>query len=73
MLVDLLIFQIFQKGDIVMPRKQTIKSKRKENSSHKAINMKNIQEKAYFIWAEKGYPENTTLDNWLEAEKQLRS
>lgn len=56
-----------------MARKQTIKSKKKENSGPKAISIKDIQEKAYYIWAEKGFPENTTLDNWLEAEKQLRS
>ncbi len=31
----------------------------------------NIKEKAYFIWESKGYPENSAIDNWVEAESQL--
>lgn len=56
-----------------MPKKQATKNKKKKTSNPKTINIKDIQEKAYFIWADKGYPENTMLDNWLEAEKQLCS
>lgn len=58
-----------------MPRKQTAKSKKKSSAASKAklkiTDIGKIQEKAYYIWAEKGFPENTALDNWLEAEKQL--
>lgn len=58
-----------------MPRKQTAKSKKKSSAASKTkLKIKDIgkiKEKAYYIWAEKGFPENTALDNWLEAEKQL--
>jgi hypothetical protein len=58
-----------------MPKKQTVKSKKKSSSTPKTKPIINdigkIQEKAYYIWADKGFPENTALDNWLEAEKQL--
>jgi len=58
-----------------MPRKQTARSKKKGSAASKTTlkikDMGRIQEKAYHIWAEKGFPENTALDNWLEAEKQL--
>lgn len=37
----------------------------------KTVELERIRERAYFLWIEKGYPENTDLDNWLEAEKQL--
>jgi hypothetical protein len=37
----------------------------------KTVDLERIREKAYFLWIEKGYPENNDLDNWLEAEKQL--
>lgn len=56
-----------------MPRKPTAGNKKKKTSTSKAVTIKDIQEKAYFIWANKGYPENTMLDNWLEAERQLCS
>jgi hypothetical protein len=56
-----------------MPKKQTAKNRKKKTSNPQTTNTKNIQEKAYFIWADKGCPENTMLDNWLEAEKQLCS
>jgi hypothetical protein len=36
---------------------------------------KNIQElikkRAYEIWEQKGYPENTDTENWIEAEREL--
>jgi hypothetical protein len=35
------------------------------------IDLERIRERAYFLWAEKGYPDNTDVDNWLEAEKLL--
>jgi hypothetical protein len=58
-----------------MPKKQTEKSKKRSSSTtktkHKIKDIGKIQEKAYFLWADKGFPENTELDNWLEAEKQL--
>lgn len=37
----------------------------------KTVDLEKIRERAYFLWIEKGYPENTDLENWLEAEKQL--
>lgn len=58
-----------------MPKKQPAKTKKKSSSTpknkSKVLDVGKIQEKAYFIWAEKGFPEDTELDNWLEAEKQL--
>jgi hypothetical protein len=56
-----------------MPKKPTAKNKKTKTSAPKAVTTKDIQEKAYFIWANKGYPENTMMDNWLEAESQLCS
>jgi hypothetical protein len=37
----------------------------------KTVDLERIREKAYYLWMEKGYPENTDLDNWLEAERQF--
>ncbi len=56
-----------------MPKKQTSKtrSKKKNPSVSKNTDIEKIRDKAYFLWAEKGCPENTDLDNWLEAENQL--
>jgi hypothetical protein len=31
-----------------------------------------VEEKAYHIWESKGRPENSALDNWLEAKRQLK-
>lgn len=31
-----------------------------------------IRKKAYYIWEAKGRPENIALDNWLEAEGELK-
>ena len=33
------------------------------------INPETIRERAYFLWIEQGYLDNTDVDNWLEAEK----
>jgi hypothetical protein len=33
--------------------------------------VEDIQKRAYYIWEKKGRPENSDLDNWLEAEKSL--
>ena len=32
-----------------------------------------IRERAYFIWEQTGRPHNTELDNWLQAEAELRN
>ena len=45
---------------------------KKENSAASTTNdIERIREIAYHLWAEKGCPENSDLDNWLEAERQL--
>jgi hypothetical protein len=40
-------------------------------SQTQTVDSEKVREKAYFLWIEKGYPENNDLDNWLEAEEQL--
>jgi hypothetical protein len=67
--VSLLVF-----ARLIPPRIQlsySSKIKKKIFSISKTIKIEDIQEKAYFLWAEKGFPENTAIDNWLEAEKQM--
>lgn len=31
-----------------------------------------IRELAYFIWEKKGKPANAEMENWLEAERELK-
>ncbi len=44
--------------------------KRKKDTSRRVENV--IQERAYYIWKNKGSVSNSALDNWLEAERQLK-
>ena len=40
-------------------------------SSWRNNSTEEIQRRAYLIWENKGRPQNSDLDNWLEAEKSL--
>ena len=40
-------------------------------SSWRNPSVEDIQKRAYSIWENKGRPQNSALDNWLEAEKSL--
>ncbi len=49
-------------------RKRAIISK---TTNSNTPNIEDIKQRAYYIWEGNGYPKNTELDNWLEAEQQL--
>lgn len=34
--------------------------------------LQKINDRAYFIWINKGRPANSSMDNWLQAEKELK-
>jgi Protein of unknown function (DUF2934) len=38
----------------------------------KAITHEQIADRAFELWQQRGYPPGTDLENWLEAERQLR-
>jgi len=40
-------------------------------SSWRNPSVEDIQRRAYYIWENKGRPENSDLDNWLEAERPM--
>ena len=51
---------------------------RKKKSSAAVFQMGNVtpekvRETAYFIWEQKGKPQGSEVDDWTEAEKQLKS
>ena len=35
--------------------------------------MKRIQDRAYYIWLEKGQPEGADYDNWKQAEAEMKA
>ena len=43
-----------------------------QKTSSSAQDLDKIRQRAYFIWERKGRLENNELDNWLEAERELR-
>lgn len=45
--------------------------KKKNPSTSKNTDIEKIRERAFLLWAEKGCQENSALDHWLEAERQL--
>ena len=52
------------------PAKKTLKGK-KVSVLAGEDRIREIERKAYSIWENKGRPENSELDNWLEAERSL--
>lgn len=64
-----------QPAKIVSASGEALNSKR-GRASNKAkasvISTELIQTRAYYIWENKGRPDNTDQENWIEAEKQLR-
>jgi len=59
---------------ITKSRKATVAGKsRPTRTAAKAGNptYEQIAERAYYIWESRGCPWGQSLDNWLEAEKQL--
>jgi hypothetical protein len=54
-----------------MARKKLL-AKEKKKTSYSSVSDEKIRQRAYSIWERKGRPENNDLDNWLEAERELR-
>jgi hypothetical protein len=45
-----------------------------KESSYTKTDLEKIRVRAYYIWERKGKPDKeTALDNWLQAEHELRS
>ncbi len=57
-----------------MPAKKKAATHRKKKAvCNCASDIEQIREKAYLLWAAKGYPENSDVENWLEAEGQINA
>ncbi len=54
-----------------MSPKQTSKPPKQNPSISKNTDIEKIRERAFLLLAENGSPDNSALDHWLEAEKQL--
>lgn len=54
--------------------KKNIGKKKEENhcSRYSAEDLKKINERAYFIWVNKGKPAGSSQADWLQAEKELK-
>lgn len=52
---------------------RSTKSTKAASKSSCNASIDKIREEAYLIWASKGFPANTELDNWIEAEKRVCS
>ncbi len=46
-------------------------SKKKTTKKSKVISENAIRETAYYLWEAKGWPENTAMNDWIEAEQLL--
>lgn len=61
--------------EVIMAVKKSTESKKTKGNCSQKVSpdiIEKIREKAYFIWENKGRPENSSSDDWLEAERQLR-
>jgi len=54
-----------------MARKRLL-AKEKKKTGCSSFPDEKIRQRAYLIWERKGRPENNELDNWLEAERELK-
>jgi hypothetical protein len=56
-----------------MARKISKKKKLRAEAPQNLSNVTQIvQERAYSIWESKGRPQNSALNDWLEAKRQLK-
>ena len=63
-----------------MIKRKITNKKINKNKEKQVLNLKpafaskvSLEERAYYIWENKGRPENAALDNWLEAESSVNS
>lgn len=55
-----------------MARKKLLLRTKRQPSCSSNPDAEKIRQRAYFVWEEKGRPQNRDLDIWLEAEKELK-
>lgn len=48
------------------------REKKGKKYSYSHADLEKIKERAYYIWEKKGRPSNSTVQDWLEAEQELR-
>lgn len=49
----------------------TNRARHNDHDSEITPSWEEIAERAYHLWARKGYPEDAAEENWLEAEREL--
>jgi len=44
----------------------------KKQTNYPSSDAEKIRQRAYFIWEERGRPQNSDMDIWLQAEQELK-
>lgn len=55
-----------------MVKKQKGKNKKCQAYQYSAMDIEEIKKRAYFIWESKGKPADSYMEDWFEAERELK-
>ena len=56
----------------MMARKKVLVGTKKKMNCSSYPDVEKIRQRAYSIWEERGRPQNSDLDIWLEAEREIK-